>query len=380
MVELDDHAEAGQPFAHVLKIIGDVAATSMDSGEARHLKRGDIVKVGDHLQSSPGGETLLQELDGGMLALRPSSELWIENFAAEGKASDHATLRLVVGGVRAITGWIGHVNQPGSTIVTPTARIGIRGTDHESFVLSQEMAEASRERVGSYDKVFSGATVMSAGNQDLILNTGHVGFVAAARPATRGLMTLSLPVLLDHVPSFYSGGTFDAQMDAYAVNAQHDSDAMLKGRLGQTDAASLSVACDATRVGKLWLSRFDSAKAHGDGAKIAALFANDVLIKATLHDAAGADTTVDLSRDEFIGSTIANMKSGKMVQQQRLTIHVTASSEHASEGCPDVTIASSVVKRGVMLEKSDRTESVQNYVLQLQQGKWLAVSGSVIQQ
>ena len=55
-----------------------------------------------------------------------------EDYDVAGAASDNrSALSLLKGAMRAITGYIGRSNRDGYRIETPTATIGIRGTDHE---------------------------------------------------------------------------------------------------------------------------------------------------------------------------------------------------------------------------------------------------------
>ncbi len=369
--------ELGKPFGRVRRITGDVLATASDSSEVRHLKQGDPVRVGDHLQSSMGGEVLIEETDGGLLALRPATELWVESYMAEGKASDHSVIRLLSGAARAVTGWIGHLNRPGVRMVTPTATIGVRGTDHEAFVLSAAMADASHEAQGSYDKVNRGTTVLSAGNQDLAIAPGQVGFVGAAKPSTRGLMTLLLPVLLKKVPSFYVAGQFDREIDDYAKTADKTSDKLLQGL---SAAAGSSVECDPIKVGTAWLKALDLGQEHRDYKEILRLYSDDAAIKATVRDRNGDQAEVNFNHSQFADSVEASMKGLRNFHQERSNVKFQASPDHSSEGCPDVVVTSSVSERGEMQGRSYRLQSIETYTLELRNGRWLGVGSLTVQQ
>ena len=373
--------EVGRPFGRVRRITGDVVAIASDSADGRHLKPGDLVKVGDHLQSSLGGEVLIEETDGGLLALRPGTELWIDSYAAEGKPTDHAIVRLLTGAARAVTGWIGHLNRPGVRMVTPTATIGVRGTDHEAYVLSPAMADASHEPQGSYDKVNRGGTVLSAANQDLAIAPGQVGFVGAAKANTRGLMTLLLPVLLKKVPAFYVPGRFDKEIDDYAKTADKTSDQLLQKQTGGASIpSSAAVECDPAKVGAAWLRALDVAQEHRDYKEILRLYADDAAIKATVRGANGETADVNFDHNQFSDSVEASMKGLKNFHQDRTGTQYEASTEKASEGCPDVVVKSAVSEKGEMQGKSYRFVSVETYLLELRQGRWLGVSSLTVQQ
>ncbi len=371
--------EAGRPFGRVWRIAGDVTAAPRSGGaEPRHLQPGDQVFVDERVQTSIGGEVVFKENDGGLLAVRPSSDFRIEAFAAEGKKTDHVSLHLFVGSLRAITGFIGRINRPADRITTPTATIGIRGTDHDAYVLSPELASANNARQGSYDKVNRGETVLSAGDKELALTAGQVGFVPAKRATTRGLMTLLLPVLLDSVPSFYVGGQFDAEVDQYSQTAEKTSDAMLQQLMAGTPAAE-PLTCDAQKIAKDWTRAFDLALRRRDSKALLALFSDDVTIKATVHDADGTPTTLDIDRSQFVESTVSSMKELKNYRQRRLTLVGTPTDDDLGHACESVKVESSVDESGVMQTKNYHIASTESFILRHLDGKWIAVSGESVQ-
>jgi hypothetical protein len=369
--------DAGKAFGRVWRIAGDVTAAPRTGANARHLQSGDQVFVDERVQTSLGGEVVFKENDGGLIAIRPNSDLRIDAFAAEGKKTDHVQLHLFVGSLRAITGWIGRINRPADRIVTPTATIGIRGTDHDAYVLSPELASANNARQGSYDKVNRGETVLAAGDKELALTSGQVGFVPAKRPTTRGLMTLLLPVLLDSVPSFYVGGQFDAEVDQYSETAERTSDAML--RQLQSGAAPEAATCDAMHIARDWTRAFDGALRRRDLKTLLALFSDDVTIKATVHDSDGVLTTLDVDRDQFVQSTVSSMKSLRHYQQKRLTLVATPADEPAAENCSAIKVESSVVESGMLQTKRYHIESTETYLLKRRDGSWVAVTGETVE-
>ena len=101
--------------------------------------------------------------DGGLIAMRSDTQLKFDQFNFNGQqdGSEKSFLSLVKGGFRAVTGLIGKVNKNNYRIHTPSAVIGIRGTDHETFVVVPGSALATKSPVGTYNKVNSGETTMS---------------------------------------------------------------------------------------------------------------------------------------------------------------------------------------------------------------------------
>jgi hypothetical protein len=214
-------------YATVLRVRGAVVASG-GSVKERELREGDAVYVGERVHAAALAEAVLRTDDAGFIAVRPNTDFVAERFAAEDKPTDNFAVRLLTGSLRVISGWISRTNRAGHQVVTQTATIGIRGTDHEPYVLSAELAASTANREGTYDKVNRGGTTMQVGENTLDIDAGRVGFVrapAAPKPSRpgfreRALMTILLPVLLDKVPNFYVPGAFDAELDRYAQTAE----------------------------------------------------------------------------------------------------------------------------------------------------------------
>ena len=120
----------------------DGKAVLVPNGAAPHpAKVGDIVSEGDVLASGPGGEIHVTMQDSGFLVVRPESRVRIVSYQADGAADDKGVLRLIAGGLRSITGWIGKYNPRGYKVQTAGATIGIRGTDHETRYIPEGSAE-----------------------------------------------------------------------------------------------------------------------------------------------------------------------------------------------------------------------------------------------
>ena len=383
-VKTDSEAnpDAGKSYATVWRIRGEVGADTGVAGGTRQLKLGDTVHVGERVRAAPSGEMVLKTEDAGIVAVRPGTEFMAERFAADGKASDRQTLRIIVGSLRVITGWIGRINKAGHRIVTPTATIGIRGTDHEPYVLSADMAAYKQ---GTYDKVNRGATTLAAAGQDLDIGAGRVGFARASASApgseelvVKGLMTILFPVLLDKVPAFYVPGKFDAELDRYARNSDKATDELLKQKQ-KSAGVDTTQACEPTAIAKDWLNRFDRAIVGKDAKSIIALFAPDVSVRATVRGANDAMTSVDLTRDELAQSTITAMKGLKDFKQRRVSLDASMDEPKAGTACGRVSLRSVVIEQGNQAGKPYRFESLEEFVLESQNGKWLAVKAQSTQ-
>jgi len=368
---------AGKAYATVWKIRGEVVATA-GNATPRPLREGSTVYVGEHVRSAPNAEAVLKTADAGIVAVRPGAEFVAESFAAEGKPTDRQILRLITGSLRLISGWIGQLNRDEHKVITPQATIGIRGTDHEPYVLSPELAGSSGNREGTYDKVNRGGTTLDSAGNTLDIEPGKVGFVRAVKPVrTRAMMTLLLPVLLDKVPNFYVPGQFDEELDRYSKTA--DSLALAQLRQ-QEKRAGKPAECSPTAIGEVWVGRLDRAIAKKDVKTILDLFAADAVARATVRVGdAGGTTTLEFDRAELAESTLAAIAGLSDYKQRRISIDGSLAEGENEASCRRVVVKSVVIEQGLQSGKPYRFESLEEYQLELRDGQWLAVKAETTQ-
>jgi len=106
---------------------GEVSAAA--NGSSRELKQGDFVYVNDEIATGARSFAVLQFTDGAKVTVRPDSRMLIETYLYAGNASDEATLNLVSGGLRVITGAMAKTNPENYKVRTPVALMGVRGTE-----------------------------------------------------------------------------------------------------------------------------------------------------------------------------------------------------------------------------------------------------------
>ena len=180
---------------------GDVRI--LHAGNApRRAVVGDLVSEGDSLVTGKDSEVHLAMQDAGFIALRPNTRFRIVSYKAEGGNDDKGVFSLLVGGMRSVTGWIGKFNQAAYQVRTPSATIGIRGTDHETRYLP---AGSTEGEPGTYDKVFAGGTTIRTEGGQTDVASSQAGFVS---PNVR-----ERPRLLDRVPAFFRPGPNEARID-----------------------------------------------------------------------------------------------------------------------------------------------------------------------
>src|SRR5579862_4253840 len=111
---------------------GDVRVISATADRA--ARSGMELNEGDTVKTGANAWALLAMIDGASMTLRPQSQLRLDTYRynPDGEAPKNSSLlSLLQGAFRSVTGYIGRSNRDGYRITTPTATIGIRGTDHE---------------------------------------------------------------------------------------------------------------------------------------------------------------------------------------------------------------------------------------------------------
>jgi len=119
---------------------GTVIATTA-AGESRELKQGNEVFVEDEIMTGPKSFAVVQFLDGAKVTIKPNSEIVIEDYVYNGNSDDRATLSLVSGGLRVITGAMAKSNPENYKVKTPVALMGVRGTEFAIQLCGDEVCE-----------------------------------------------------------------------------------------------------------------------------------------------------------------------------------------------------------------------------------------------
>jgi hypothetical protein len=165
---------AQQAAGQVIWMSGEVASISPDK-IARPLAKGDMVHPGEVISTGPDSHAQILMTDQGMIALRPDSSLRLATYTYQGRndGSERAVIELIKGGVRSITGAIGGANKKNQLIRTNNALVGIRGTDHETFL---------QPDAGTYNRVTMGGTYLQSARGRIDLEPGQVAYASFTTP------------------------------------------------------------------------------------------------------------------------------------------------------------------------------------------------------
>ncbi len=159
-----------------------VLTGQIDGEQPRLIGRGSGVHNGETLNTGPSGFALLRFNDGTKMTLRPGTTFKIENLDARA-GRENALLRLVRGGLRAVTGLISKAGPDAFRITSSVATIGIRGTEfdarlceadecREEEIASGRAAERESRVVGRIALLRGRASATEDGEESRALSTG----------------------------------------------------------------------------------------------------------------------------------------------------------------------------------------------------------------
>jgi hypothetical protein len=199
---------------HADFVIGDVVAVA-PNGTQRPLAKGALINAGDAINTSANARAQLRFSDGGFVSLQPNTQFRVDEYRYENKTdgNEKSFFSLLRGGLRAITGAIGHINRNTYQVATPSATIGIRGTGYNAMLSDG----------GLLVNVGEGAISLTNNAGELVVTSGNAAFVADINTAPASTFEkpntaptsyitpfVPTPTTLSKLPSMTSG-------DGYAV-------------------------------------------------------------------------------------------------------------------------------------------------------------------
>jgi hypothetical protein len=122
---------------------GEVIAKS--NGGSRELKQGGFIFVKDEITTGNRSFAVLQFVDGAKVTVRPDSVMIVETYLYNGDGEDAATLSLISGGLRIITGAMAKSNPENYKVRTPVALMGVRGTEFSIMLCDDQVCDETQE-------------------------------------------------------------------------------------------------------------------------------------------------------------------------------------------------------------------------------------------
>lgn len=138
-------AVEGDPIGETVFTRG--AVTAQNGSEVRVLGKGEVVYKADILTAGPASFAVVKMGDGTRISLRPDSVLSLDEFNTA-PGSESASLKLLKGGLRSVTGSISKQNPDAFKVYTAAATIGIRGTEFDARLCEQDCAGEGAEAAG----------------------------------------------------------------------------------------------------------------------------------------------------------------------------------------------------------------------------------------
>ena len=177
-------------------------------GQHRSAGLHDKVDVGDVFVTGRDGWVVLSMVDSASLTLKANTRMRLGDYTdGAGTGKPNIFLDLLAGSLRSITGLIGRHTPQAYALHTPTATMGIRGTDHEVAVV----APGGADEAGTYDHVYDGRTVMRAGGGETELAAGETGH--APHGGNKPHKLDKQPALYDKLQQFSSEHGIDKVLD-----------------------------------------------------------------------------------------------------------------------------------------------------------------------
>lgn len=188
-------ATAAEVFG-TIELVDGPARIFDAQGQSRLVHEDDRVSEGDTIVTGRDAEVHIRTEDHGFVSVRSNTKFRIDSYSARADSGDKSVTSLLVGALRSITGWIGKTHPEAYVIKSPTATIGVRGTDHETVViLPPEPGQTPMGTPGTYDKVNQGSTVMKSDKGEVILQPNQASFTPHDGAVA--------PKALDAIPAFY---------------------------------------------------------------------------------------------------------------------------------------------------------------------------------
>ncbi len=182
---------ATQQAGRVLIVVGKVTVIA-PNGFVRTLKRRDKVYSGDTIDVSKRAFIQIRYEDKSLMSLRPGTRLTIETFVFSGKqdGSERSFYKLVKGGLRTISGFIGKKHKKNYRVATPVATLGIRGTHYAMRLCGAGECGGSAGQAavpeGLYVEVRKGATAIRNQTGERVFSAGQGYFVRSLNASPRG--------------------------------------------------------------------------------------------------------------------------------------------------------------------------------------------------
>ena len=176
-----------QSAGTVTFVTGDVNIIRADKTVLPAAKNAAL-NAGDAVETK-NGRLQLSLIDGGKVSLQPNTIYKINKYEFSGKedGSEYAFTELVKGGLRTISGLVGHKNRDRYQLKTAVATIGIRGTEFTVNFNDNQLLMTTNH--GSVDVCNAGGCLNALTGQSIAV----AGLGAAPKPSSKAAKAAAAP-------------------------------------------------------------------------------------------------------------------------------------------------------------------------------------------
>lgn len=161
----------------VSQLSGTLSVKKPD-GSVRILSQKSEIRAGDTLSTERDSYAQIRFSDGGQITLKPNTAVRLDQFrfAQDKPQEDAFAVRLLKGGLRAVTGGLGKRSKDKYEMSTETATVGIRGTTFSvDDCINGREGECARLQRAVYVGVSDGEIVVRNAQGELGLGAGQFG-------------------------------------------------------------------------------------------------------------------------------------------------------------------------------------------------------------
>ncbi len=178
--------QAATAAGQVTHLSGVLTARRADGSLKLFSVRSEVAE-GDTLITEQDSYARIKFSDDSEIVMRPNSQLKVAtySFNRDKPESGNVILNMLRGGLRSVSGLIGKYNHTAVLIHTPTATIGIRGTNFGALMCDNDCASiptvtGKPPENGLHVDVIEGAIAVKNQAGEQVINTGQFGFVRSA--------------------------------------------------------------------------------------------------------------------------------------------------------------------------------------------------------
>ncbi|EUJ11537.1 hypothetical protein Meth11DRAFT_2382 [Methylophilaceae bacterium 11] len=180
---------AAQSAGTILFKSGNAIITRADQSVHPILQH-DAVLNGDTIDTKDG-RVQIGFIDGGKISLQPETIYKINQYSFSGAqdGTEYAFTELIKGGLRAISGLIGHQTPDRYQLATPVATIGIRGTQFTAIFLGNKLVMTTTQgsvdvcNAGGCRNAIAGQSISTSSKQSQPQHTHETANISTAPPS-----------------------------------------------------------------------------------------------------------------------------------------------------------------------------------------------------